>query len=240
MAHPWQKEAAKRILFLFLLLLMKDLPVRASLITTASVAAFQGDYLVTLCAERGTQFASCETPGGSADAEASYVGVSAFAQASGSVDGISSEAYAAAQDRLTITGGTGSAILNIPFQAGADDGSGVSFLGFTCFGRGSGCFGDFVELRPFTFGVPFNMTMWAAASGSYPPAGPFRQGGYAFINLYPFTVADSQGRPIPNVQILAQSGTAYPFLTTPEPSTLILFASGLGLLFSIGRRRLIG
>jgi hypothetical protein len=245
MAKPWQSEAAKRILFLLPLLLIGKVPVRADLITTASVAAFNSDGSVTFfCSESGTTSAGCSTVVGSAGAGARYGEVAAGAQAREFGDGtggVVALAAAVAEDRLTITGGTGPGTLQVSFHAGAHGTGSFGFLGFGCPPR-EGCFDDFVGLVPFAFGVPFDMTMSAEASGSFPPSTAAGPGGGASVGLDLFSVVDSQGRPIPNVRILAQSGTAYPslILTTPEPSSLILFASGLGLLFSIGRRRLIG
>ena len=225
------------------------IPGWSGLITEANVNVYDygvSSYLLTwTCSDAGTlgpggiKHASCIDPlgRGSAKATASYGSVSAHSDSSYSNDFAQANSFAEFQDALNIFGGMGPGTLRyIAVAYGSPlshtGGGAVSLpqIGYMSSEEYHDTgFDYFVGEVPFTFGSDFDFTFTAEASAE------LGGGGFASADLVGMQVLDALRRPVPGAQIVAASGTNYPLLPVPEPSTFCLLLFGIAALGARGK-----
>ncbi len=233
-----------------LVLILALAPCAAWADLTASVqGTFSGIGFEIGCSEggTGTTVAECALYGANATteafavAEAGYGGVALNSGVSQSGLSFSGDSYAAFSDSITVTVPTSGGVLDLSWlyysaaQPGIELGTCSPVLfninGTTATSPPGGCaFGLVGQGVPFSSGVPVPIA--ASISGTVDLSSGMSQQSY--IRLQYIEAVD-----FASASVQAASGTEYSLIvTSPEPSSLALFALASGLI--LARRRLFG
>jgi len=182
----------------------------------------------------GTTFAECAFNAMSVQAWASYGSVSLASDGCCYFQG---DSYTAFTDSITVTAPAGGGVLDLLWWYFDTEGcKPVSEFDINGYVTVDGCPSlPFVQTLPFTSGVA--MPIMASISGTVYLSNSNDMAPNSFIDLEYIEALNSAGAIIP-ASITAASGTKYELITTPEPSSLALFALASGLI--LARRRLFG